>query len=60
MPVKASTMRVGLSEKRMLRMVAFTEKVISTSFSELPLPEQHFVLDSNEKKVKAGKRSREG
>ena len=58
-PVKVYATRVT-SEKRMLRQVAFTEKVISTSFSELPLQQQHFVLDSNEKKVKAGKSSREG
>ena len=59
MPVKLNTMRVA-SEKRMLRQVAFTEKVISTSLCELRLLQQHFVLDSNEKKVKAGKSSREG
>ena len=59
MPVKVYTMRVA-SEKRMLRQVAFTEKVISTSLSESRLLEQHFVLDSNEKKVKAGKSTREG
>ena len=59
MLVKVMTMEVG-SESRMLREVAFTEKVISTSFFELRLPEQHFTLDSNEKKVKAGKSSREG
>ena len=59
MPVKVIPMRVA-SEKRMLRQVAFTEKVISTSLSELRLLEQHFVLDSNEKKVKAGKSMREG
>ena len=59
MPVKVNTMRVVI-EKRMLRQVAFTEKVISTSFSELRLLEQHLVLDSNEKKVKAGKSTREG
>ena len=58
-PVKVSPMRVA-SEKRMLMQVAFTEKVISTSLCELRLLEQHFVLDSNEKKVKAGKSSREG
>ena len=58
-PVRQNTMRVG-SERRMLRQVAFTEKVISTSFSELRLLQQHFVLDSNEKKVKAGKSRREG
>ena len=56
-PMKVNTMRVA-SEKRMLRQVAFTEKVISTSFWELHL--QHFLLDSNEKKVKAGKSTREG
>ena len=59
MPVKLNTMRVA-SEKRMLRQVAFTEKVISTSFSELRLLQQHFVFDSNEKKVNAGKSRREG
>ena len=32
-PVKVNTMRVAI-EKRMLREVAFTEKVISTSFCE--------------------------
>ena len=59
MPVKVNTMTVA-SERRMLRQVAFTEKVISTSLGELRLPQQHFVFDSNEKKVKAGKRRREG
>ena len=59
MPVKVIRMEVG-SENSMLREVAFTEKVISTSFFELRLPEQHFTLDSNEKKVKAGKSTREG
>ena len=59
LPVKVYTMRVA-SERRMLRQVAFTEKVISTSLGELRLPQQHFVFDSNEKKVKAGKSSREG
>ena len=59
MPVKAYKIRV-VSEKRMLRQVAFTEKVISTSLCESGLLEQHFGLDSNEKKVKAGKSSREG
>ena len=58
-PMKVNTMRVA-SEKRMLREVAFTEKVISASFCGSRLPELHFVLDSNEKKVKAGKSSREG
>ena len=59
-PVKVNTMRVA-SERRMLRQVAFTEKVISTSFCESRLLHlQHFALDSNEKKVKAGKSSREG
>ena len=59
-PVKVNTMRVAI-EKRMLREVAFTEKVISTSFCESRLSHlQHFVLDSNEKKVKAGKSSRDG
>ena len=58
-PVKVNTMRVA-SERRMLRQVAFTEKVMSTSLSELRLLEQHFALDSNEKKVKAGKSTREG
>ena len=58
-PVKANRMRAA-NEKRMLRQVAFTEKVISTSFGELRLLQQHFVLDSNEKKVKAGKSTREG
>ena len=58
-PVKVNTITAA-SEKRMLRQVAFTENVISTSLSESRLPEQHFVLDSNEKKVKAGKSSREG
>ena len=57
--MKVYTIRVA-HEKRMLREVAFLEKVISTSFSELELLEQHFVLDSNEKKVKFGKSSREG
>ena len=52
MPVKANRMRAA-NEKRMLRQVAFTEKVISTS-----LCEQHFALDSNEKKVKVGKSSK--
>jgi hypothetical protein len=42
-----------------LRQVAFTEKVISTSLCELRLLQKHFVLDSNEKKVKADKSSRE-
>ena len=59
MPVRQNTMRVA-SERRMLRQVAFTEKVISTSFCESRLLEQHFVFDSNEKKVKAGKSRREG
>ena len=59
MPVKVNTITVA-SEKRMLRQVAFTEKMISTSFCESRLLEQHFVLDSNEKKVKAGKSTREG
>ena len=59
MPVKAYRIMVP-SEKRMLRQVAFTEKVISTSFCELRLLQQHSVFDSNEKKVKAGKSSREG
>ena len=59
MPVKVIPMRVA-SEKRMFRQVAFTEKVISISFCEFFFPEQHFVLDSNEKKVKAGKSTREG
>ena len=54
-PVKVSTMKVAI-----LRQVAFTEKVISTSFGELRLLQQNFVFDSNEKKVKAGKSSREG
>ena len=49
-----------VSEKRMLRQVAFTENVITTSLSKSQLLEQHFVLDSNEKKVKAGKSMREG
>ena len=48
------------NEKRILRQAAFTEKVISTSFFELQLLEQHFAFDSNEKKVKAGKSSKEG
>ena len=48
------------SEQTMLREVAFKEKVISTSFCELRLLEQHFVLDSNEKNVKAGKSSEKG
>ena len=59
MPVKVSTMKVAV-EKRMLNQVAFTEKVISTSLSELRLLEHHFALDSNEKKVKTGKSTREG
>lgn len=58
-PMKVDTITVA-SEKRILRQAAFTEKVISTSLSDLRLPEQHFVLDSNEKKVKAGKSTREG
>ena len=57
--MKVYTMSVT-SEKRMLRQVAFTENVITTSLSKSQLLEQHFVLDSNEKKVKAGKSSREG
>ena len=48
------------NEKRILRHVAFTENVISTSLCELQFLEQHFALDSNEKKVKAGKSTREG
>ena len=48
------------SEKRMLRQVAFTEKLISTSLCGSCLLEQHLVLDSNEKKVKVGKSKREG
>ena len=40
-PVKVYATRVT-SEKRMLRQVAFTEKVISTSFCEIRLLEQHF------------------
>ena len=59
MPVKANRMRVA-NEKRMLRQVALAEKVISTTFCESRLLQQHFVLDSNEKKVKAGKSTREG
>ena len=58
-PVKVNTTTVA-REKRMLTQVAFTEKVISTSPCELQLLQQHFVFDSNEKKVKAGKRRREG
>ena len=58
-PVKVNTITEA-SEKRMLRQVAFTEKVISTSPCESFLPEQHFVLDSNEKKVKVGKSKKEG
>ena len=57
--MKAYTISVA-SEKRMLRQVAFTEKVISTSLCELCLLEQYLVLDSNEKKVKVGKSRREG
>ena len=57
--MKVYTMSVT-SEKRMLRQVAFTENVITTSLSKSQLLEQHFVLDSNEKKVKAGKSMREG
>ena len=58
-PVKVNTIGVA-SEKRMLKQVAFTEKAISTSLSELRLLEHHFALDSNEKKVKTGKSTREG
>ena len=58
-PVKVNTIWVA-SEKRMLKQVAFTEKAISTSLSELRLLEHHFALDSNEKKVKTGKSTREG
>ena len=57
MKVKGNTKMVR-SDKIMLREVAFAEKVNSTSLCESRL--QHFVLDSNEKKVKAGKSSREG
>ena len=53
-PVKVNTITVA-SEERMLRQVAFTEKVISTSFCVLRLLQQHFTFDSNVKKVKAGK-----
>ena len=56
---EAYTIRVA-SEKRMLRQVAFTEKVISTSLGGSLFLEQHFVFDSNEKKVKVGKSKREG
>ena len=57
--MKAYTIRLA-SEKRMLRQVAFTEKLISTSLCVSCLLEQHLVLDSNEKKVKVGKSKREG
>ena len=57
--MKAYTISVA-SEKRMLRQVAFTEKVISTSHGESLLLEQHLVFDSKVKKVKVGKSSREG
>jgi hypothetical protein len=57
--MKVNTITVA-SEKKILRQVAFTEKVISTSLCELRLLQKHFVLDSNEKKVKADKSSREG
>ena len=57
--VKVYTITVA-SEKRMLRQVAFTENVISTSLCELRLLQHHFVLDSNEKKVNIGKSKREG
>ena len=58
-PVKVNTITAA-SEKRMLRQVAFTEKLISISVCKLRLLKQPFALDSNEKKVKAGKSIREG
>ena len=47
--------------KRMLKKVAFTENLISTSFVRVSFFWQHFlVLDSNVKKENVGNRKREG
>ena len=58
--MKARTMKL-IRVKRILKTVAFTENLISTSSLRLSLFWQHFlVLDSNVKKVNIGKSKREG
>ena len=58
--MNAATMK-PMRVKRMLKKVAFTENLISTSFVRLSFFWQHFlVLDSNAKKVNIGKSKREG
>ena len=58
--MNAATMK-PMRVKRMLKKVAFTENLISTSFARFSFFWQHFlVLDSNVKKVNIGKSKREG